>query len=84
MPNNLSGMDIFSEKIFPEEVDNIKSYMTETFTTNVNGYSKNLGDLNNLNSQMDKFNPGSPYYNRKKFLNKRFMNNNFNNIGIII
>lgn len=33
------GMGFFPDKVFPEEVDNIKEYMRDTFTTNINAYS---------------------------------------------
>jgi hypothetical protein len=39
-PSNPSEMfGFFPDKVFPEEVDNIKDYMRGAFTTNVNGFS---------------------------------------------
>jgi hypothetical protein len=35
----MNGAPFFPDKVFPEEVDNIKEYMKDTFTTNVNGFS---------------------------------------------
>lgn len=38
----------YSDKVFPEEVDNIKEYMRDNFSTNVNGFTdENGGDLMN-------------------------------------
>ena len=34
----------FPEKVFPEEVENIKEYMSGAFTTNVNGYVDENGN----------------------------------------
>lgn len=65
-------MDYFNEKIFPEEVDNIKSYMTDTFTTNINGFSDDIS-LNSFGDQdIAKFNRGESYYNGKSFLNRNY------------
>lgn len=34
----------FPDKVFPEEVDNIKDFMTDAFSTNVNGFVTNMED----------------------------------------
>lgn len=63
MTGNEQRMDFFNEKVFPEEVDNIKSYMTDTFTTNVNGFTDRL-ELNSFeNDELARFNRGESYYN---------------------
>ena len=48
-PENLS---FYSDKIFPVEVENIKEYMDDTFTTNLNGFNSNPSgsDYNTLDS----------------------------------
>jgi hypothetical protein len=47
-PPGLFGM--FPDKVFPEEVDNIKEFMKDTYTTNING----LVDENGLNINMQR------------------------------
>jgi hypothetical protein len=80
MTGNEQRMDFFNEKVFPVEVDNIKSYMTDTFTTNVNGFTDRLG-LNSLeDDELVKFNRGEAYYNGKKFLNNNYARGR--NLGI--
>lgn len=72
MPLNEPRMDFFNEKIFPEEVDNIKSYMTDTFTTNVNGFSDSLR-LNAFgDEEIAKFSRSDSYYNGKRFLRNNY------------
>lgn len=53
--NNIADLNVFSppklpdfydNKVFPVEVDDIKDYMHDTFTTNVNGYA--LSELDKL------------------------------------
>jgi hypothetical protein len=37
-------MGFYPDKVFPEEVDNIKEYMRGSFTTNVNGFVDENGN----------------------------------------
>jgi hypothetical protein len=37
--------DYYSQKIFPREIGDIKEYMNDTFTTNINGFTENLGKM---------------------------------------
>jgi hypothetical protein len=34
----------YSDKVFPEEVDSIKDFMNDAFSTNVNGYRGQYGN----------------------------------------
>lgn len=54
--NQPGQFSFYQDKVFPEEVENIKEYMRDNFTTNVNGYS---GRNNN------QFNSGSGYYENR-------------------
>ena len=70
-------MGFYPDKVFPEEVDNIKEFMRDTFTTNVNAYSLNTaeklkGDFANDFAnpsnflQEEEINIGSDYYNQQE------------------
>lgn len=67
-------MGFYPDKVFPEEVDNIKEFMRDTFTTNVNAFSLSSGekikgdltsDFNNPANflQEEEISTGSDYYN---------------------
>jgi hypothetical protein len=71
------AMGFYPDKVFPEEVDNIKDFMRDTFTTNVNAYSLNTseklkGDFANDFAnpsnflQEEEINIGSDYYNQQE------------------
>lgn len=79
-PINETGegaMGFYSDKVFPEEVDNIKEFMHDTFTTNINAFSlmnsseKLKGNMENeLNNntnflQDDEINVSNDYYNQQ-------------------
>lgn len=60
-------MEVYDDKIFPEEVDNIQGYMRDIFTTNINGFNENMlkgpsekyidftNEINNYNSNKPAF-----------------------------
>ena len=74
-PPGLFGM--FPDKVFPEEVENIKEFMKDTFTTNVNGFIDENGF--NLNRDFENDNLSnlqvSPM-NEQQFNNARYGNSN--------
>lgn len=50
-PNNMM-FGMYPDKVFPEEVDNIKEFMSDTFSTNVNGYPMNMNQgMNDMSTQ---------------------------------
>jgi len=67
--------EYFSQKVFPREVGDIKEYMNDTFTTNINGFSENLGNLRGSD-----YNKSGVYYDGRSLLNqgKSFVNNGLN------
>jgi len=71
-------MDFLNEKIFPEEVDTIKSYMTDAFTTNLNGFSDNLSRNSFGGDEVAKFVGSRPdsYYNGKRFIKNSYLGMN--------
>lgn len=76
-PTNLPEFNYSMDKIFPEEVDNIKSYMKDIFTTNINGFTENLSltgsEQNFLNTQYNQpnnYSRGETYYNGKGNIDK--------------
>lgn len=60
-------MDFFEEKIFPEEVDNIKSFLTKNISTNGNVFTDNLGMNSFGDDEVTKFSGSDSYYNGKMF-----------------
>jgi hypothetical protein len=47
------AMGFYPDKVFPEEVDNIKDFMHDTFTTNINGYS--LSEMEKLKAEQGNY-----------------------------
>jgi hypothetical protein len=89
-PPGLFGM--FPDKVFPEEVENIKEFMKDTYTTNINGFVDENGFNLNLqrefdNDSMNNLRVGrfSPMDNDDQFREDRAQNEsnneNLNNIG---
>jgi hypothetical protein len=50
-----SNPDLFGypDKVFPEEVENIKDFMRDAFTTNLNGYTDEDGNTPNIDRETD-------------------------------
>jgi expansin (peptidoglycan-binding protein) len=47
-------MAFYSDKIFPVEVENIKEYMDDTYTTNINGgMNSDYNTLDNIENEAD-------------------------------
>lgn len=48
------NMGFYDDKIFPNEVENIKDYMDDTFTTNLNGgYGSDYNSLDSIENEAD-------------------------------
>ena len=54
----------YPDKVFPQEVEDIKDFMRETFTTDVNGFTDKLDH----SSYNNKYSKGNLYYNDKGYL----------------
>lgn len=79
-PPGLFGM--FPDKVFPEEVENIKEFMKDTYTTNVNGFTDENGF--NLNRGYENENMSSLQVspmNEQQFDNARYGNSNNNDVS---
>jgi hypothetical protein len=78
---DLNRFDYFNNNIFPEEVDDIKNFMTNTFTTNVNGFTDDL-ITHNREDKIYNYNKENLYYNGNKFINQSYdINSKRHNIG---
>jgi hypothetical protein len=73
--------DYYSQKIFPREVGDIKEYMNDTFTTNINGFTDNLGKMSIYdNNKFGVYYNGKPNTSSFSSLNedKSLLNNELN------
>jgi hypothetical protein len=57
----MNSYDYYGDKVFPEEVNDIKNFMRDTFSTNLNGYA----DINSRNDgiQADSINMNNDFAN---------------------
>lgn len=79
-----NNQDFYDNQIFPTEVDNIKEFMDNSYSTNLNGYSNGYNSLDDIEREANgKINIHKINYNGS-ISNQIAMNNACKNGNIII